>query len=136
MTADSRNWGPKFIMSESPQGGKFDSNLGGMAIRYGEVSGVIGVFDAPDTPMRIGMQFGLRRPRARRCSGSWSAGRSSRAGGCASTGDSCWSENERGRGAGASLAKKGQDAVSSGANGGVLSPVGWVEKPDPHAGRA
>jgi hypothetical protein len=37
-------------MSESSQGGKFDSNLGGVAIRYGEVCGVIGVFEAPDTP--------------------------------------------------------------------------------------
>ena len=41
-----------------------------------------------------------------------------------------------GEAAGASLAKKGQGAVLSRANGGVLSPVGWVEKPDPHAGRA
>ena len=41
-------------MSESSQGGKFDSNLGGVAIRYGEVSGVIGVFDAPDTPCGLG----------------------------------------------------------------------------------
>jgi hypothetical protein len=48
-------------MSESSQGGKFDSNLGGVAIRYGEVSGVIGVFDVPDTPLRIGMTFGAVR---------------------------------------------------------------------------
>ena len=48
-------------MSESSQGGKFDSNLGGVAIRYGEVSGVIGVFEAPDTPLRIGMTFGAVR---------------------------------------------------------------------------
>ena len=47
-------------MSESSQGGKFDSNLGGVAIRYGEVSGVIGVFDAPDTPMPIGMTLQSR----------------------------------------------------------------------------
>ena len=38
-------------------------------------------------------------------------------------------QKERGRGAGGSLAKKGRGAVSSGANGGVLSPVGWVGKP-------
>jgi len=37
-------------MSESSQGGKFDSNLGGVAIRYGEVSGVIGVFSKRPTP--------------------------------------------------------------------------------------
>ena len=37
-------------MSESSQGGKFDSNLGGVAIRYGEVSGVIGVFERPTPP--------------------------------------------------------------------------------------
>ena len=48
-------------MSESSQGGKFDSNLGGVAIRYGEVSGVIGVFDAPDTPCGFGMTFGAVR---------------------------------------------------------------------------
>jgi hypothetical protein len=41
-------------MSESSQGGKFDSNLGGVAIRYGEVCGVIGVFEAPDTPCGLG----------------------------------------------------------------------------------
>jgi len=48
-------------MSASSQGGKFDSNLGGVAIRYGEASGVIGVFDAPDNPMPIGMTFGAVR---------------------------------------------------------------------------
>src|ERR1700682_5940536 len=41
----------------------------------------------------------------------------------------------RGKAAGASLAKRGRGAVLSRANGGVLSPVGWVGKPDPHAGR-
>ena len=30
-----------------------------------------------------------------------------------------------------SIAKKGQDAVSSGANGGVLSPVGWGREAEP-----
>src|SRR5512132_2366388 len=35
----------------------------------------------------------------------------------------------------ASLAEEGRGAVSSGANGGVLLPVGWAGKPDPHAGR-
>jgi hypothetical protein len=44
-------------MSASSQGGKFDSSLGGMALRYGEVSGVIGVFEAPDNPMPLGMAF-------------------------------------------------------------------------------
>ena len=48
-------------MSASSQGGKFDSNLGGVAMRYGEVCGVIGVFDAPDTPLRTGMTFGAVR---------------------------------------------------------------------------
>jgi hypothetical protein len=41
-------------MSASSQGGKFDSNFSGGAIRYGEVCGVIGVFDAPDTPRGLG----------------------------------------------------------------------------------
>jgi hypothetical protein len=36
--------------------------VGGVAIRYGKVSGVIGVFfEAPDTPMLIGMTFGAVR---------------------------------------------------------------------------
>ena len=48
-------------MSASSQGGKFDSNLGGVAIRYGEVIGVIGVLDAPDTPIPIRMAFGAVR---------------------------------------------------------------------------
>jgi hypothetical protein len=57
-------------MSESSQGGKFDSNLGGVAIRYGEVCGAIGVFDAPDNPMPIGLRCRSGgRPRAWRCSG-------------------------------------------------------------------
>ena len=48
-------------MSASSQGGKFDSNLGGVAIRYGDVSGVIGVFECARHPLLIGMTFGAVR---------------------------------------------------------------------------
>ncbi len=63
MTADRRDWAPKFILSESSQGGKFDSNLGGMALRYGAaLPGAIGVLESPDNHMPIGMAFPLGRP--------------------------------------------------------------------------
>ena len=48
-------------MSESSQGGKLGSNLGGVAICFGEVSGVIGVFRSARHPLRIGMTFGAVR---------------------------------------------------------------------------
>jgi hypothetical protein len=47
------------------------TNFGDAAIRYGEVPGTIGVLEAPDNHMPIGMASRSGgRPRAWRCSGS------------------------------------------------------------------
>ena len=48
-------------MSESSQDGKFDSTIGGAALRLGEGPDGLDVLDAPDTPMLIGMTFGAVR---------------------------------------------------------------------------
>jgi hypothetical protein len=53
-------------MSESSQGGKFDSTIGGAALRLGEGPDSLGVLDAPNTPCRSGWRSGPCGRRARR----------------------------------------------------------------------
>jgi hypothetical protein len=48
-------------MSETSQDGKFDSTIGGAALRLGEGPDGLGVLDAPNTPMPIRMAFGAVR---------------------------------------------------------------------------
>ena len=88
----------------------YSANLGGAAIRDGQVPGALGVLESPDNPMPIGIALRIEwaEPRTWRCSGSRSTRRISPGGGCAKTDGSCWSKSERGRGAGAALAKKGR----------------------------
>ena len=84
------------------------SNFGGSAIRYDKVPGALGMLESTDNllPIEIVLRIEWAEPRAWRCSGSRSTWQISPGGGCAKTDGSCWSKSERGRGAGAALAKK------------------------------
>ena len=135
------------------EGSKFDSNLGGSAIRYGEVPGALGVLESPDNPMPIGIAIRIEwaEPRTWRCSGSRSTRRISPSGGCAKTDGSCWSKSERGRGAGAAQRRRtgrgivsrqwrraprgvGREAVDpcAGRNRSGMIRTPRVRAPDPH----
>ena len=97
--------------SEHPfKDGTFYSNFGGSAIRYDKVPVALGMLESPDNPLPIGIALRIEwaEPRAWRCSGSRSTWQIFPGGGCAKTDGSCWSKSERGRGAGAALAKQGR----------------------------
>jgi len=61
----------------------YSANLGGAAIRDGQVPGALGMLESPDNPMPIGIALRIEwaEPRAWRCSGSRSTWQISPGGG-------------------------------------------------------